>query len=104
MAKNSYTIKMEYKKALAQANQLEEIATEIMNLTDKELLGSINRIAKNWNGEASDRYQKKGQKSVNNIQKIAGQLKKTSEVIRDIAKRTYNAEMKALTLAKTREY
>lgn len=104
MEKSVYTIKMNFKSAMDQADQLEEVANEIERTAKTDIMGSMNRIVKSWTGEASRDYCKKGQKVAENILKYAKQLKESAEAIREIAQRTYRAEMKALELAKKREY
>ena len=104
MAKSAYTIKLDYKNALKQEESLEESARDIEKISKTDLMGCMNRISKEWKGEASDAYRSKGQKSAENLLAIAKNLRKTATTIREIAQRTYDAEMRALALAQKREY
>lgn len=104
MAKSSYEIRMNYKRAVAQANSLEQIAADMRNSADKDLQECISEISCNWAGNNANAYMAKCQRLSESVKRTAENLKKTADTIRRIAKNTYTAEMRALELARTRKY
>lgn len=104
MAKSSFEIRMDYNRAIAQANSLEQIAEEMRSSAENEMQDCMSQIAYNWTGNNAEAYLAKCEKLKQSIRKTAAKLERTADTIRRIAKNTYNAEMRALALAKTRKY
>ncbi len=104
MAKSFYTIRMEFGIAEEQADRLDEIAMDIRRLADNTLGDTLLGIGSAWNSNSSVDYIKKGRKVQEELKIRARELQNTARVIRDIAKTTYDAEMYAYNLAKTRQY
>lgn len=102
--KSSSTIAMDFQKAKKQAEQLEEIAREMRQLANNDLEGSLQCLSEAWRGEAAELYCRKGEALREKILDSASKLEQQAGVIRSTAKRTYDAEMAAHNLAKTRLY
>lgn len=104
VAKSSYAIQMEFGKAEEQANRLEQIGKDLGRTANDTLGGTLSNIGSSWNSNSSSDYLKKGRKVQEELQKRAQELRDTASAIRKIAKDTYEAEMRAYYLAKTRKY
>lgn len=104
MAKSSFEIKMDYNRAVAQASSLEQIADEMRSSANRDMQDCISEISYNWTGSNAKAYVAKCEKLKESILKTAEKLEKTAYTIRKIAKNTYDAEMRALELAKIRKY
>lgn len=104
MAKNAFEIHMDYNRAIRQADLLERTANEMRNSAEDELQDCMSEISYNWAGENADAYLAKCSQLRASIVNTAHKLETTAETIRKIARNTYNAEMRALELAKTRKY
>lgn len=98
------TINMNYKKAMAKADELDELAASIAKMASSELGGAMQVISNNWKGESADIFINKGMSLQNQIVSTSKKLKETAAAIRNIANRTRNAELRALELANKREY
>ena len=97
-------LKINFEKALKQAEELENIAKEIENVAKVDLEDSFNSISRNWTGENSNNYIKKGAKVKEDIKKTAKNLKETAEAIREIVRRDNVAEEAAERIAQERSY
>ncbi|MDY5179703.1 hypothetical protein [Butyribacter sp.] len=97
-------LKINFEKALKQAEELENIAKEIENVAKVDLEDSFNSISRNWTGENSNNYIKKGVKVKEDIKKTAKNLKETAEAIREIVRRDKEAEEAAERIAQERSY
>ena len=97
-------LKINFEKALKQAEELENIAKEIENVAKVDLEDSFNSISRNWTGEHSNNYIKKGAKVKEDIKKTAKNLKETAEAIREIVRRDKEAEEAAERIAQERSY
>lgn len=97
-------LNINFEKALKQAEELENIAKEIENVAKVDLEDSFNSISRNWIGENSNNYIKKGAKVKEDIKKTAKNLKETAEAIREIVRRDKEAEEAAERIAQERSY
>lgn len=104
MAKSEFSIRMDYKNAIKQAEKLEDTADKIKRTAKNDLDDCINRINSAWDGDSSNRFCRKGYTVVDELEVIAQELRRTAETIRKIATNTYNADMRALDIAKSRNY
>jgi uncharacterized protein YukE len=95
---------MDFSKAMKQADKLDEIAQKINQAGQTDLMNCMQKIGEDWKSDSSTAYQKKGKVVAENLVKISDSLKKTAQAIRKIAKTTYDAEMRALEIAKVRKY
>lgn len=92
MAKTMYTIEMDFQNAKKQADELEQIAQNLLMLAEQEFQTCLTGIAANWKGENAAAFCKKGAIVEDRIKNSALNLRKTAEVIRQTAKNTYDAE------------
>lgn len=104
MAKNAFEIHMDYDRAIRQANLLERTANEMRQSAENELQDCMSEVSYNWTGENADAYLAKCNQLKTSIVNTAHKLDNTADTIRKIARNTYNAEMRALELARTRKY
>lgn len=104
MAKTMYTIQMDFQKAKNQADKLDRIARDLNNIANNDISGCMRDISANWSGENAKLYVNKGYVVAENIRSVASSLNQTAATIRTIAQNTYNAEKRALDLAKKRIY
>ena len=95
-----YQININFKEAMRKADRLEEIADNIKNMADSDLEREMNAIRANWKGENAENYLRKTDTVRGKMRKTADNLKKIARTIRTIATNTYNAEMRALEIAR----
>ena len=98
MAKTAFSIYMDYKKTMNQANELERVARDLKSLANSNFQSSISRLNSNWTGEAASAYIKKANKLKSDMENSANSISKTSSALKTIAITTYKAEMAALAL------
>ncbi len=104
MAKTMYSIQMDFQRAKNQAERLEGIARDISRLADNNLAGCMRDISANWKSGNASLYVSKGQTVAEHLRSVAAGLNQTAATIRTIAQNTYNAEERAIELAKARKY
>ena len=104
MAKSSFQIRMNYHRAIQQADSLLEVASELQRNADSDFQDCISQISGSWTGDSAAAYLRKCDLLRERILLSAKQLRKTAEAIKQIAKRTYDAEMRALRIMQQREY
>ena len=97
------TIKMNFANAARQAEQLEQLAAELSRLAGDDLTGSLQSLAGSWNGDSSSLFLQKGAALAEQMHQSAQALQDAANDIYSIARRTYDAEMQALELARVRE-
>ncbi|MDD3253298.1 MAG: WXG100 family type VII secretion target [Lachnospiraceae bacterium] len=103
MARSLSAIRMDFSKAKRQAGELETVAGNLKNLSEKKLEGTLNDLAAHWTGDNSVKYIGKGQQLAGNINKTANALDDVAQAIRDIAEVIYEAEMEAWERAHDRD-
>lgn len=104
MAKSMYEINMDFSKANAQAAQLETVAKDLDTLAKTSLEDCMTGVKTNWTGSSATSYVKKGQKIQESMKQSAKNLNTIAGTIRQIAKKTYEAEKAAYELAQKRTY
>jgi WXG100 family type VII secretion target len=92
-------IRLNYNKAIQQANQLDEVAGRLLNLAGRDMESALDDVSKAWKSDSSPQFIKKGQKLETDMRTTVENLKKISSAIRAIAKRVYTAEMEAWRIA-----
>lgn len=102
--KTDSEIRFDYNKAIRRAEELEEAARNLRQLSDRELEDSLQSLANAWRGEAANAYIRKGNQLQEKILANARKLTDTAKTIRSTAKRTYDAEMWAYRIAQERLY
>lgn len=95
MEKNNFMIQMDFFNVNRQAEQLDVIATKLLQAKNK--LNQVReKIPTAWSGDNADAYLKKMEMQINETGRIATSLQKVAEVVRGVAKQTYEAENEAL--------
>ncbi len=102
--KTASEIRFNYNQALARAEELETIASEMKSLANKELADSMQNLSTAWQGGSATAFLGKGATLKEKVLKRAKGLEETATTIRNVAKRIYNAEMAAYRLAMARKY
>ena len=102
MAKTAQMIDLDYQNALRQAARLEEAAKKVKK-ERSNLHDCGGSVASAWKGTNASAYVKKVRVVENDLSRIERNLKDAAETIRTIAKETYEAEQRALKLAKARK-
>lgn len=97
-------IEMDFRKAMRQADHLNEIAERLKTLSDNNLENTLNNISNNWISNASNNFCNKGRKVENDILAIAREIENSAANIRSIARRVYEAEKHAEEIARGRSY
>ena len=100
MARSLEAIEMDFGKAEQQASELEEIAS---SLSDKDLGGTLDELAKDWTGDNAAKYLQKGEALQGNLETTASAIQAVADVIRRIAEEIYEAEMRAWERAHDRD-
>ncbi|MDE5778006.1 MAG: hypothetical protein K2I10_05800 [Lachnospiraceae bacterium] len=96
------TIIFNYEKAIKQADELVGIAKEVRKVVNANIAESLTAIDKNWDGENSVKFIKKGNVLKGKISDSADDIEKIAGDIRIMAKRIYDAEMEAIRIARQR--
>lgn len=96
------TILFNYKRAIAQAKELAEVAKEIRNVANDKMETSIQTIDKNWDGDNSKKFIDKSKKLQEKVKNSAKDIDSISQAIKEMAKEIYDAEMRAVAIAKER--
>lgn len=104
MAKTLGMIRMEYNKAMKQAEKLDQIAADLRRVADQRFTPSLAQVNRAWKSDASVKFIRKGNKLAQEILARAKELEKAAKTVRTIAKNTYNAEMRARQIARERTY
>lgn len=99
-----YTIRMNFRKALEQAREVEDISKDLSNLSRGPFEEAMNQLAANWTGENSRKFVAKGGLLREQLEGTSRELKDTAETIRRIAQEIYEAEMEALRIAEERRH
>ena len=93
------SIIMNFNNARTQAGSLETLASDLRSISRNGLEDSLTSIRQYWKGENAESFLKKGDQLKDKITSIADELEQTAEVIRQIAKKTYDTEMAAIEIA-----
>lgn len=98
-----YTIKMDFRKAMEKARDLDNVSNNLKKLANQQYSGSLNRLSREWTGENSESFIKKGDALREQMTGTAEDIHRAAEVIREIAREIYEAEMEAWRIAHERK-
>ncbi len=101
---NEFRIYYNFKRALKKADELTEIAQNMRKSANGELSNEIESIKCSWQGDGASIYINQANKLKDEIIDSANRLENAAQIIRQVAKRTYNTEKRALEIAKKRTY
>lgn len=92
-----WEIEMDFTRAKAQANRLDEIAESISRASGR-LGGTLRGVQSGWTGESSAAYVKKGEQLNGKVDSSVGDLRNIASTIRRVAEETYRTEMANLSI------
>lgn len=98
------TIYMNYRQAVTQADRLQVQAEQLSRTANSRMADTITRLNGNWKGENANAYLAKCAALQDKMLRTAKGLSAAAATIRTAAQRTYQAEMRALELARRRSY
>jgi uncharacterized protein YukE len=101
---DSYQIYCDYLKARKKADKLDEIANKLKKLSEGNIKNELSLLNSFWQGDGMSIYNKKGEEITSEVSIVVGDLRKTANTIRAVAERNYKTEMKALEIARQRDY
>lgn len=98
------SIMMDYQAACGQASELEQIASNMKKMANNNLSQSLQDLSCYWQGSNAEAYLKKGTQLHLDITLNAKELENIASAIRTIAKNIYDAELKNIEIAESRNY
>lgn len=104
MAGTNSKIDIDFRMVMEQAKHLDEVASQMKDLSESSFYEALQNIAGSWKGENANLYVHKGDTLKGNMTGTAKELKKIAEDIKKRAICIYNKEQKAVSIAKTRSY
>lgn len=93
------TIQFNYRRAISQANQLDDLADELKRLATRNVDSALDNVAASWKGDTSNMFLQKGNKAKEDLIKSARQLSNTAAAIRRAAENVRRAELEAKRIA-----
>lgn len=97
------TIEFDFRLARQKANELDEIAENLQNLSSNRFNNTMQNLSVAWKGESASLYLNKGQTLQEDIITTSKNLRQVASTIRAVARRIYEAEMEALRIAEERD-
>ena len=101
---SEHSIRMDYERAKAAAAKLDNIADGIQQMIEHDYIELLGDVRYNWKGENADQFMIKCETLQEKMKTVVNGLHETADTIRRIAKNTYEAEMRALEIARQREF
>lgn len=102
--KTRWEIEFDFEQARRRAAELEEIASDISQISRRDIENAKTDLAGAWKGESAQLFRQKTEKLQEDIRETAKELDAIAIAIREIAGKMYAAEMEALRIATQREY
>lgn len=99
MTKSATMIKVDFKRAIQKANDLDKLAERLKYLAGTQMEENFQTLNYFWTGEVANEFLQKGRSLENKMSITAKQMTDVAEVIRSAARTTYNAEMEAYKIA-----
>lgn len=100
--KSSSEIRFDFQNALEQARKLEAMADSIDRRVANRLEETSQSVHAAWKGDSATRYIGKTQELRRQVRQTANTLRDIAGDIRRVARRIYEAEMRALEIARNR--
>lgn len=97
--KSKCEIEMDFERAMAQAQELEEISDELSKIASAHVADAFEMLAKNWQGDNSKNFLKKSSGLTTDMIETADDLLKIARNIRTTAGIVYKAESMARQIA-----
>ena len=102
MIRSKTEIDIEFKKAIEQADELEELSCRLCNIGNIKLEGTLTLLTNAWKGQNASDYIRKTGALKDRLYDSAEILKDTAEMIRRTASVIYAAEMAAVNICAVR--
>ena len=102
--KTKTQIYMDYQMAISQADACVALADKLNNEAVYSWEECLREAARGWTGESAAAFTSHSRMVQEKLRGSAAELKKTGEAIRSIAGNTLRSELRALELAKLRNY
>jgi len=99
--KTRQQLQFDFDTAINQAKRLESLAGEIESTVARPLGSSAQELAAAWKGNSATAYVEKQGRLKEKISDTASDLRTVAEEIRAAAQRVYEAEMKAICIARS---
>lgn len=100
--KTSAQIKMNYREAIQQADELDALASKVRSTANDKVEQSMQLLSSGWKGSNASEFLRKYGELKQQILDSAKELNSIADDIRRTARIVYNAEMAALQIAQTR--
>ena len=101
--KSSSEIRFDFQNAMEQARRLDDLANNIDRRVGNKLEETAQSVNAAWKGDSAVRYISKTRELRRQLRQTSNDLRDTAEDIRRIARRIYEAEMRALRIAQSRK-
>lgn len=85
----------DYNRAIRQANEVDQIADEMMSIADNKLGHAVETLNLSWDGTSADQFLGHCRNTMNDIKSEAKKLKNYASRIRNVAKILEEAEQRA---------
>lgn len=96
------SIELDFRQAQAQADRIDGVADRLSRLSGGQFGATMQNLSANWKGENASGYLSKGARLQEKMNGTANELRSTAGDIRRVARALYEAEMRALEIAETR--
>lgn len=93
------TILFNYRKAIEQANELEQLARRLENCAKNDVASALAQVSGNWKGESASAFLQKGHKAQSDMEKAVKQLRNVAAAIRKAAETVRRTEERAREIA-----
>lgn len=100
--KSRNQIKMDFSRAYAEAERLDRVAEKLKVLATKKMEQSMMNLSYAWTGINARIFLQKESQLQRNIEETVKELYRVASDIRTIARRVYEAEMRAYEIATRR--
>ncbi len=98
------TIEINFMQAMRQADKIDTIANDLSRLSGEKFGGSLQNLAGAWKGDNASLYLTKGASLQGKMDGTSKSLHAVASDIRAAARRLYEAEMAAVSIASDRTY
>ncbi|MFT3952523.1 MAG: WXG100 family type VII secretion target [Oscillospiraceae bacterium] len=95
------TLLMNYQKAAQQSARIEQLAEELRTIRNNRVSAEMNTVAGAWSGDGANAYFAKVNAWYAETEQAVEEMVSVAAALRKNAKTIYNAEMRALELART---
>ena len=102
--KSLYAIEMDYRRAMAQASELENLASQLKTQANQNFPEILANVQSAWQGDNANEYVSKARTLQPKMMTDARNLMNVASTIRTVATNTYNAEKRAYEIAQQRTY